>query len=388
MNINPKKYPWQINNTVANVSALPISTRINIFWQRLIRWEFWPHYVFYIPILIWILFLAIRYRSPTIFILANPGIELGGLVGEHKHHTLLQLQEKTPELVAKTLYVPKADENKPNWRSYLIQNFITAQNINFPIVLKPNIGQRGRGVFIAHSAADVDSYLKKFSEEIIVQEYLSGEEFGVFVSRSPTKNKIKIISIVKKSFPCVYGDGKKTLGELILSDARAKLITPLLYKKWAENWHIIPEKDAKIDLVEIGAHCRGSLFEDAGYLQTDELLNTLNKVTYAIEGFHFGRIDLRSANINTFQQGLAIKIMEVNGVSAESAHIYHPGASLFSAYKAMFSQWSQAYLMGAENRLYYKNKQNIKGDININPPRLIDLWLASRADNIREQLWF
>ncbi|HKP30898.1 MAG TPA: alpha/beta fold hydrolase, partial [Gemmatimonadales bacterium] len=54
-------------------------------WRRLTRWEFWPLWAFYAPVLLYILWLCIRYRSVTAFTRANPAIPLGGLVGESKY---------------------------------------------------------------------------------------------------------------------------------------------------------------------------------------------------------------------------------------------------------------------------------------------------------------
>ena len=42
--------------------------------QRIWQWEFWPMWLFYIPVAAWIVWLAVRYRSATVWTLANPGI--------------------------------------------------------------------------------------------------------------------------------------------------------------------------------------------------------------------------------------------------------------------------------------------------------------------------
>lgn len=48
---------------------------------RLRHWEFWPGWMFYPPVVIYCLWLAIKYRRLTLPTAANPGIVSGGIVG-------------------------------------------------------------------------------------------------------------------------------------------------------------------------------------------------------------------------------------------------------------------------------------------------------------------
>jgi hypothetical protein len=58
------------------------------FFIRLRSWEYWPVYVFNLPVLgIWI-WNAIRARDFFFFTLTNPGIETGGFFGESKSEIL------------------------------------------------------------------------------------------------------------------------------------------------------------------------------------------------------------------------------------------------------------------------------------------------------------
>ena len=93
--------------------------------------------------------------------------------------------------------------------------------------------------------------------------------------------------------------------------------------------------------------CRGSLFLDAREHTTPELVATLGRLLDAVPGYAFGRMDIRVPSIEDFRQGQGIKVLELNGVSAESAHIYQPGTPLLDGYRAMFRQWSIAFDIGA-----------------------------------------
>lgn len=339
--LQPATLPWQ-QEPVASPAALTLSQRLAIFWERSYRWEFWPSWLYYAPIVVWIFWLGWKHRNPMAFTAANPGLESGGMVGEKKHLALRPLQDNAPDLVASFSLITDADDTN---RFAQAATFVARHGL--PVVLKPDVGQRGRGVFVARTTAQANDYLSRFSGAVIAQKHIEGEEFGIFVARMPGKSLPDILSIVHKTFPSVTGDGAKNLEQLILSDARAKLISSLLFKRWAVELSRVPEAGAVIKLVEIGAHCRGSLFLDARQHATPELVATLGRLMNAVPGYAFGRMDVRVPSIQDFRQGAGIKVLELNGVSAESAHIYHPGTPLLDGYRAMFRQWSTAFEIGA-----------------------------------------
>ena len=60
-------------------------------------------YVFYPPVVAYIAYLGIRFRSWTLFTAANPAIPAGGFVGESKHQILDHLKDAAPWLPCSTL---------------------------------------------------------------------------------------------------------------------------------------------------------------------------------------------------------------------------------------------------------------------------------------------
>ena len=339
--LQPVALPWQ-EEPATNTPALTWRHRLSIFWERSYRWEFRPSWLYYAPIVLWILWLGLKHRNPTAFTAANPGLESGGMVGEKKHMALQPLQDNAPGLVASFSLITDKDVTKRFAKAAI---FIGSHGL--PVVLKPDVGQRGRGVFVARTTEQANQYLSRFSGAVIVQKHIEGEEFGIFVARRPGESLPDILSIVHKTFPCVTGDGVQSLKQLIVDDARAKLISRLLFKRWAAELSRVPTVGEVIKLVEIGAHCRGSLFLDGREHATPELVATLGRLLDAVPGYAFGRVDVRVPNIHDFRQGTGIKVLELNGVSAESAHIYHPGTPLLDGYRAMFRQWSIAFEVGA-----------------------------------------
>lgn len=370
-NLQPVSLPWQ-DRPGEDSETLTLSARLAIIWERTWRWEFWPSWLYYAPIVLWILWLGLKHRSPTAFTAANPGLEAGGMVGEKKHQALQPLQDNAPDLVAHFSLITALDARK---RFTEAEAFIATHGL--PVVLKPDVGQRGRGVFVARTLGQANEYLTRFLGPVIVQKHIEGEEFGIFVARMPGQTLPEVLSIVHKTFPLVTGDGVQNLKQLILNDARAKLISGLLFKRWAAELSRVPALGEVIKLVEIGAHCRGSLFLDGREHATPELTATLARLLDAVPGYAFGRMDIRVPSIDDFRLGQGIKVLELNGVSAESAHIYHPGTPLMDGYRAMFRQWSVAFEIGAA----YANS-------GVATTSALQLLRQFRQDLQRNETWF
>src|SRR3546814_20997553 len=90
----------QAMDLAARPYRAPLAERLAIRWNRLRRWEFWPAWLFYVPIVGYILWLGLRFRQPTAFTASNPAFESGGVVGESKAVALGALMERAKDLVA------------------------------------------------------------------------------------------------------------------------------------------------------------------------------------------------------------------------------------------------------------------------------------------------
>ena len=305
------------------------------FVKRKLRWEFWPAWAAYLPLIPYFLYLAFRNRSLTLFTLANPGIPTGGLAGESKSQILCHLS-RTEGAVAEFHLLPpgRAPADHP---------------FGYPVVLKPDVGERGSGVAIVHSHAEMARYLAEAAGETILQRYVPGVEFGVFYYRYPEESRGRIFSITEKRFPVVTGDGRSTLRELILRDPRAVCIAATYERlsKHPMSWK--PARGEQVRLIEIGSHCRGAVFLDGTHLKTPALEETIDIISQAHPGFYFGRLDVRAPSVTEFQQG-RFCVIELNGVSSEATHIYDPAVSLAEAYRVMFWVWRTAFEIGAQNR--------------------------------------
>jgi membrane protein DedA with SNARE-associated domain len=313
-------------------------------WRRLTRWEFWPLWLFNLPVLLHWLWLGLRHRHLTLFTAANPGIPAGGFVLESKSAILGRLP---PEVVPRFARVELAADPAERMRQAVAA--IDGLGLDFPVVGKPDVGERGAGVGILHDGEDLRLWLESAPTTVLLQEYAPGEEFGVFYVRRPSEARGRIFSITAKTFPVIEGDGRRTVEELILGDDRAVCMALVYLERNVERLAEVLGVGERLALVDIGNHCRGTIFRDGRRLATPALEARIEAIARAFDGFCFGRFDLRAPNAEALQRGEELRVIELNGVTSEATHIYEPGASLLAAWRTLFEQWRLAFAIGAEN---------------------------------------
>ncbi|HEX5085377.1 MAG TPA: VTT domain-containing protein [Blastocatellia bacterium] len=315
-------------------------------WRRMTRWEFWPPWIFYPPVICYIVYLMLKHRSLTVFTAANPAIIGGGFVGESKIAILRGLSQAEGFVARAALIAVSLDYDA---RIRMAEKFMAWRGLGFPIVLKPDQGQRGSGVAVVRSQVELNDYLRRAAVDTIIQEYEHGSEFGVFYYRIPGEDRGQIFSITEKRFPVVVGDGESALERLILKDERAVCMARLYLHKQRDRLWETPAAGERVQLVELGTHCRGAIFLDGGWVKTESLEEVFDQISRGFEGFYFGRFDVRTPAVEEFKQGKNFKIIELNGVTSEATHIYDPKNSLLKAYKTLCSQWRIAFEIGARN---------------------------------------
>jgi MFS family permease len=313
---------------------------------RLTKWEYWPPWASYVPLVMWIGVLAIRYRSLTVFTAANPAIPASGFIGESKIDILRGLSGSADRIARSAVIegsVPTTVKRQ------LVDAFMQREGLSLPIVLKPNAGQRGSGVVVARSHGELDAYLDRCVVDTIVQEYVAGAEFGVFYCRRPSEARGRIISITEKRLPSVVGDGIRSLERLILDDDRAVGMARFHLRRQQNRLAVVPRAGEIVSLGDLGTHCRGALFLDGRAVLTHELERAFDQLSTGFDGFYFGRYDVRVTSLADFRRGRGFKVIELNGVTSEATHIYDPGIGLHDAYRALFEQWHLAFEIGSEN---------------------------------------
>lgn len=221
--------------------------------------------------------------------------------------------------------------------------------LTFPLIFKPDLGERGWMVRKISNKQDIDNYLRERRIDFLAQELVDLPlEFGVFYIRYPSETSGRVTSIVGKEMLNVEGDGKQTLQELILNKDRAKLQWKFLKEVYKDKVQVVIPEGEKIELVSIGNHCLGTRFINENHLITKKLSDSFDLISKQIDGFYFGRFDLRVATLQDLEDGRVL-VMELNGCGAEPAHIYQPGFPISKALVVLFHHWSDIYRISAEN---------------------------------------
>jgi len=313
--------------------------------SRIWRWEFWPACLFYLPLGPWIALLSIRYRGFTSITAANPSLPDGGFVGESKSGILEGLPARW---VAPHALIRQGD---PGARVATLLHLMEERGWAFPLVLKPDVGQRGDAVRLIADRTAALSYLTRFPAPAIAQVYHPGpHEAGIFYYRFPNERRGRIFSVTDKRFPMVAGDGRSTLEDLIWAHPRYRMQAETFLARLGPQRLRIPAPAETVRLCFAGNHVQGTMFRDGRDLITPALERRVDRIARAAGGFYFGRFDVRYGDPEGLRAGRDLTIVELNGVTSESTNIYDPERGLIAAYRTLFRQWAILFRIGALNR--------------------------------------
>jgi hypothetical protein len=195
----------------------------------------------------------------------------------------------------------------------------------------------------------LENYLIKFRTRLVMQEFAAQKlEFGVLYYRIPDEERGNISSVVQKVLPHVIGDGVSNLDSLLKITERTSYYYKELSKAYADRLNEVPGKGKELVLSEIGNHCRGATFYNCNHLINERLIDTFDKLSKQIDGFYFGRYDIKADSEEDLYNG-TFKIVELNGANSEPAHIYDPKMPLFKAYGFMFRHWKTIFRISIKN---------------------------------------
>lgn len=324
---------------------------------RLRRHEYWPTWVMYAPVApIW-LGRLFKPGGPLAFTAVNPGIPCGGgLAGEPKAQ-ILRAFGGAPEVLAHAYLDagPTPDERADRAMALLRER---PELGGLPCVIKPDTGERGSDVRLARTEGDVRAYLRSVRVPVIVQRYHPGPaEFGVFWIRDPATiagapapgaRAGSVYAVTRKVFAHLEGDGRRTLGELILAHPRHRCQAGLFFRRFGPRTREVIPAGERVRLAHSGNHAQGTEFRDGSGLITPELERAIDAIAarYADDegrGIDFGRFDVRCASDDAFSRGEGLAVIELNGVVSEATNHYDPDRSCFWAWGVLRGQWKRLY---------------------------------------------
>lgn len=300
-------------------------------WKRITQWEYWPMWTIYGPLGLYYFYISARSGGLGFFTRTNPGMSTGGM-------GLLDKEDMYNMLPANTFPSTTYFNSKTEFSS--IQKWISNNNIEFPVVVKPARGCRGRGVEFIHSEVELQNIISNCDEKMIIQSLIPfSNEVGIFYVKIPNESRGRITGIVEKKGIQITGDGIYSLKELILSSERYATHLNYLEKDSSLNLNEILPFGITKEISSIGNHARGATFYDVSFRSNSKLEAVIEAISNQIEGFHYGRFDIKFNSWEELENGKSFSIVELNGANSEPTHVYDPKHSYFYALREFKRHW-------------------------------------------------
>lgn len=305
------------------------------WYIRLTNKEYWNANIFFVPLAFYMVYLAIKARSAFFFSAANPAIPTGGLVGESKE----DISKMIP-----SFYRPKTIALKQGDTLWDIRQKMERIKLTFPAIIKPVVGCRGMMVKKVVSETEILTHLHEFDTNFLLEEFIDYPiEGAILYWKNPETGESDIQSVTLKAFLSVKGDGISTVKDLLRQNPRGVLQISRLEKETPALMSFIPPFNEKIIVEPIGNHCRGTQFLNYNSLINAEMVRAYDKIQEDLQGCYVYRLDVKAPSIADLQAGQNIKILEINGVGADPAHIFDANTSIKEMFHAYIRLWEKIY---------------------------------------------
>ena len=325
--------------------------RIKGWLRRRMNHEYWSTLVYYIPVLWWGLMRVVTGKGLRALTAVNPGYaDNAGVRNESKHDINTRLGEEPGVLPC--VLVPAGDRLAARIERARACVRDDESLGGYPVICKPDRGERGRGVRLARTPDDIERYCRDYREDFVIQRYHPGPaEVGLVWVRhersisgdTPHAGSIGFIyAINTKGFPEIVGDGKLTIRKLILAHPRHRAQARVLLEHTCAIQHRVPQRGETVAIGVAGNHAQGAQFNDGAEVITDELTHAINSVAARLDaygGFDIGRFDLRCESLEQLARGEGFGIVELNGLTSEPTNMYDPAKSLLWAWGVLLGYW-------------------------------------------------
>ncbi|HNX56426.1 MAG TPA: VTT domain-containing protein [Prolixibacteraceae bacterium] len=318
-----------------------------------------PNSLFYIPVGLRWLALAVKYRSLTLPTVSNPMIETGGFWGESKSDIMGQVGEDQQAWLAEYVTLHR-NGGGPQSDLEEALSMMDKKGLNFPVVVKPDVGWQGYGVRLVEDQDHLFQYISSYpaGEKMVLQRPVPHDgEAGIFYVRMPGEDHGKIISVTLRYFPYVYGDGVSTLEELIKNNPRSRLRAGFYLGEKSEHMpfekeylEMVPDDGELVRLSFIGSIRVGGLYRNASHLITPELTKCIDQIAISMPEFYFGRFDIRFESTELLKVGKGFSIIEINGAGSEAINAWDPEVPILQLYKELFKTQSMLFKVSDMNR--------------------------------------
>lgn len=218
------------------------------------------------------------------------------------------------------------------------------EGLDYPIIVKPDIGERGLLVELINNDKELCAYLQANNINIIIQEFIDfPKECGIFYIRKPSQEKGEIVSIGLKKYFTLNGDGISTIEQLMLIEPRYKLQIERYRQCLPEILGKVLSEGETFKIDPIGNHNRGTLFIDGSHLISEKLYALFDEITSEMQDVYYGRFDIKYNSWGELLEGKNLRILEMNGVASEPIHVYDNNVPIKDKYKAFYSLWKTIF---------------------------------------------
>lgn len=308
-----------------------------------------PKWAIIAPLVVQWLYLSARFGGLTVPSAANPALTAGGLVGEGKREYFDSMGALARAATAPYVSVRKhRGLDKP-----ALQAAMASAGLDFPIIVKPDLGMCGYGVRKVDTLRELFCYAFHFpdAETMLLQQYLPEEnEAGIFYMRDPVTGQGRVLGLALRYFPQVVGDGKSTVAQLIRASCRAGRSLGKCSHRASADLARIPAAGERVRLSTIGSTRVGGLYRDGKDCITPALTAAIDAIARDMRDFHFGRFDVRFSTPEALRGGTGFTIMEVNGAGSEAIEAWDPGTGLVAGLRTIFAKQRRLFEIGAANR--------------------------------------
>lgn len=210
-----------------------------------------------------------------------------------------------------------------------------ADTLGFPVVVKPNNGNQGKGVSVNlknnDEVAAAFGIAKQFGEEIIVEKFIEGKHYRVLVING------EVVACAERIAPFVIGDGKSTVKELIelenqnplrgedhekpLTKIKVDLVMEAILKKNNMDISYIPTVGEQVLLRENDNLSTGGTAMD----MTEEIHPDNAEIAIhaaSIVGLNIAGVDITTKDIRNPMREDAGAVIEVNAAPGIRMHYY------------------------------------------------------------------
>ena len=311
---------------------------------KLLHYEYWPMWAFYLPLIPVVFLFGLIKRHFFFFTNVNPGIDsFGGFFFDSKDVIDRKIS---------TTYRPKSILVKPFESEDKLETFLTNLDLGFPMLIKPDAGERGKGVIKIYTKLELRTQLAEIKTDYLVQAYVSHLlEYGVFVSYIPTELKYKVISLTEKRFFKVVGDGKSSIDELIKYQPRGLVFYKQIMERSIFAMDYVPSLGEICVIHTMGNHCNGTEFINRNDQISETLEVSMNSIMESMTGIYYGRFDIKVASLEDLNNLIDIKILEFNGITAEPIHIYDNSLGYLKSLLSFLNSWKYLYKISNYNKL-------------------------------------